>query len=217
MFRWIERWFENEPIGLVKTALYVCLFTIINCVWVFCAFLLLDYWGVIPSQTEEAISVPISDAPFLLMMLFFYALIEEVIFRVFPISVMSMDSKLARGFLAVIFIAVILVVAPIIVWARDIIILLAGPLFILSLVLRDRLKVILAIVLMSSVLFAFAHGPYWWHLAFQGVSGIIFSVCYLKCGGYNGWFIRKPLLASTFTHCLSNMIFFMSSPFFSKF
>lgn len=215
MFRWIERWFENEPIGFAKTALYVCLFTVINCVWVFCSFSLLDYWGVMPPYAEEAVPIPISDIPFLLMMLFSYALIEELVFRFFPISVMSMDHKLVRGFLAVIFIAVILAFAPIIVWARDLVILLAGPLLILSLVLRDRLKVVLVIVLMSSVLFAFAHGPYWWHLVFQGVGGIIFSVCYLKCGGYKGWVIYKPLLASTFTHCLSNMILIMSSPFFS--
>jgi len=205
LFRWLERWFKDEPIGLAKIALYICLFTVINCVWIFCAFSLLNYWRAIPSATEEVVPIPISEAPFLLMMLFSYALIEELIFRFFPISVIPMDSKLARGFLSVIFIAVILVIAPIVVWARDLIILLAGPLLILSLVLRDRLKITLAIVLFSSILFAFAHGPAWWHLPFQGVGGVIFSVCYLKCGGYNN-LAFKPLLASTMAHCLSNVI-----------
>ena len=213
MFRWLERWFENEPIGPIKTALYICLFTVINCVWVFCTFSLLDYWGVMPSYTEQAVSIPISDVPFLLITLFYSALIEELVFRFFPISVMSMDHKLARGFLITIFIAVILVISPILVLAQNLIILLAGPLLILLLVLRDRLKVILAIVLMSSVLFAFVHGPEWWYLVFQGMGGLIFSICYLKCGGYNG-FALKPLLASSVTHCLSNMILIMGSAFF---
>ena len=213
MFRRLERWFQDEPMGIIKTSKYICLLTIINCAWIFCTFSLLDYWGVIPLYTEETVPTLISDIPFLLMTLFFYALTEELVFRFFPISVMSMDHKLARGFLITIFIAVILVISPILVLAQNLIILLAGPLLILLLVLRDRLKVILTIVLMSSVLFAFVHGPEWWHLVFQGMGGLIFSICYLKCGGYNG-FALKPLLASSVTHCLSNMILIMGSAFF---
>ena len=207
MFKWLERWFQDEPIGLAKIIKYVCLFTVINCAWIFGIFFLLDYLKVMPSQTEESGQMPFyfKDILYLLGTLFSYALIEEMIFRFFPISVMSIGDRLIRGFLITIFIYFVLVFAPIILLAKNFIIFSVGPLIIIAILLKDRLKIILTIVFLSSILFAFAHGPAWWHLLFQGIGGPIFSVRYLKCSGYNDLAI-KPLLASASVHFLSNVI-----------
>lgn len=217
MFKWLERWFENELIGVAKTIKYICLLTIINCAWVFGIFALLDYLGVMPPRIEEATPIHLQNLPFLIVTLFYYAFLEESIFRFFPISVIPMENMLIRGFLIVIFTHILLIIFPVIALSRILIISLAGPFVVLAIFLRDRLKFTLAIIFMSSVFFAFAHGPSWWHILFQGVGGIIFSVCYLKCGGYNNGRIFKPILASTSVHCLSNVILIMSGAFFSKF
>lgn len=61
----------------------------------------------------------------------------------------------------------------------------------------------LASAFFLSILFGLCHGSVY-HIFLQGVGGFIYSILFLKCGGYQGKYL-KPLMASTAVHFLFNM------------
>lgn len=64
------------------------------------------------------------------------------------------------------------------------------------------LRGVVPVSILSSVVFGYIHGG-WFTLPVQGVSGIIFSVVYLKFGGMQGKVIL-PFVASSITHFFYN-------------
>lgn len=67
-----------------------------------------------------------------------------------------------------------------------------------------QLPITLTAAVTSSVLFGYLHGGIS-HIAIQGISGFIYSIIFLKCGGMKGKRL-KPLLASTSAHFLGNVL-----------
>ncbi len=64
------------------------------------------------------------------------------------------------------------------------------------------LERILFSVLGLSLLFGLMHGGIW-HVFSQGVGGMIYSVLFLKCGGFQGRYI-KAVLVTFLTHLIFN-------------
>jgi len=60
----------------------------------------------------------------------------------------------------------------------------------------------LALAILLSMIFGLAHGKII-NIFIQGVSGLIYSILFLKCGGYQGK-IFKPLVTATATHAMFN-------------
>lgn len=73
----------------------------------------------------------------------------------------------------------------------------------LVLVAHFSRPLIIPSILVSSVLFGWAHGD-WTNIFVQGVDGIIFSVVFLKCGGMRNN-LPKGLLSATIAHILFDM------------
>ena len=81
------------------------------------------------------------------------------------------------------------------------------PTFFARRIFGERVAVILIIAVMSSVVFGWIHGgPI--KVLMQGVCGFIFYLIFLKCGGMRGKY-AKALIASTMTHALVNIIFWL--------
>ena len=64
--------------------------------------------------------------------------------------------------------------------------------------LRLPLVGTLAVALLSSVWFGYVHGG-WFFVPIQGIGGFIYSLAYLKSGGFHGKLL-KPLLSTTLVH-----------------
>lgn len=63
---------------------------------------------------------------------------------------------------------------------------------------------IMACVVIESAVFGYVHGD-WSNVAAQGVSGLIFTLVFLKCGGLQRHY-SKALVSSTLTHVLGNYL-----------
>ncbi len=66
------------------------------------------------------------------------------------------------------------------------------------------LEKVFVVAVVLSLLFGFLHGGIS-HIFLQGVSGFIFSVVFLKCGGWQRNY-AKALIASTVTHFMFNAV-----------
>ncbi len=81
-----------------------------------------------------------------------------------------------------------------------------APLALLVLLTAERwkLRVIFIVAVALSILFGLVHGgiP---NIFLQGIGGLLWSILFLKCGGYQKKFI-KPLAVTTITHFLFNGI-----------
>lgn len=66
------------------------------------------------------------------------------------------------------------------------------------------LHLLFVAVLCSSVIFGYVHFGLK-SILLQGVGGLVLSIVYVKCGGFNGKVI-KPLLVSTLVHSLYNNV-----------
>ena len=64
------------------------------------------------------------------------------------------------------------------------------------------LKIVIGLSIISSVLFGFVHGGAI-KIPMQGVFGLVFCYVYLRCGGFQGRFV-KATLCSTLSHFLWN-------------
>jgi membrane protease YdiL (CAAX protease family) len=88
------------------------------------------------------------------------------------------------------------------------------PLTLVAAVLRhiisnDNIPTRLTILVIISLIFGYIHGGYD-HLLVQGVSGLMFGIVYMKCGGSNyksNIHVFRGLLCSTFVHYSVNYIF----------
>jgi membrane protease YdiL (CAAX protease family) len=65
-----------------------------------------------------------------------------------------------------------------------------------------RVKGLMFIAIVSSVVFGYLHGGYT-HIFIQGISGLIFCIIYLKCGCLEHKFF-KPLFSATLAHASFN-------------
>jgi membrane protease YdiL (CAAX protease family) len=74
---------------------------------------------------------------------------------------------------------------------------------------NNKIPVRLFMLLMISVIFGYDHGGFD-HLLVQGVSGLVFGIVYMKCGGSNyknNIHVFRGLLCSTFVHYSVNYVF----------
>ena len=84
--------------------------------------------------------------------------------------------------------------------------------FRLPLALLAKIKVpkrgILTCALVLSIIFGYCHGGSY-YIFVQGVSGVILSMLFLECGGYQGKII-KPIMVSATAHFLFNGVIAIS-------
>lgn len=63
---------------------------------------------------------------------------------------------------------------------------------------------VLLVMVISSIVFGLMHGgPV--NILLQGVSGVVFSIVFLKCGGFDHAFLMA-LMVAAITHCIFNTI-----------
>ena len=118
---------------------------------------------------KESITVGFKTEPYhVLLFLFNFAFIEELIFRAIPMLLV---------FVSFIFFPYLE---------------------------KEKDKVILLVLLISSAMFGHAHGDYT-NTVMHGGGGVLFFVFFLKSGGYNGK-IFIPLIATTLLHFSMNLI-----------
>ncbi len=148
---------------------------------------------------------------------FFFALIEELLFRTLPLGI-AISAQRKSWVATAIVLAGTVVVAAVAYdhlgayWKDGLdpkILSVLGALMVLSIMsmLFTTSPIPLAcIVLSSSMLFAYVHHG-WLSLFLQGIGGIALSVVYLKCGGMEGrW--AKATWYSTVSHTFFNFVLF---------
>lgn len=76
----------------------------------------------------------------------------------------------------------------------------------LGTIILGQSRLILIIAIISSIGFGIIHGNFL-NIFQQGIGGLILSIMFLKCGGFQGKYVKAFLTTST-AHILFNIIFF---------
>ncbi len=148
---------------------------------------------------------------------FFFALIEELVFRTLPLGIAIGAQRKSWVATAVVLVGVVVTAAVAYdhlgaYWKDGLdpkILSVLGALLVLSIMsmLFTTSPIPLAcIILTSSTLFAYVHHG-WMSVFLQGIGGVALCIVYLKCGGMEGrW--AKATWYSTVSHTFFNFILF---------
>lgn len=219
---WLKE--ERTPVWLLGFALAVAIFELLLQIPI---SLLVSSEGASEAKQDEIVSSIFGDdfksqyrlATYhanILGNAFFFALLEEVIFRTLPLGFAIGAQRKSWIALAAIVITSIVVgalaydSADIIFRGRDPIILsilggIVGVCIVASIFSRSYI-LIGGIVIASSALFAYIHAG-WASLPMQGLGGIALSIVYLKSGGLNGSWAKATWYA-TVSHTAFNIVLF---------
>ncbi len=155
----MKEWLQREPRGK-SLCLFIIMCVLAMLTYVLCFELvtkmLTNIISLVKINNSGGIRIFTFYFPFLM---FFFAIVEEIIFR-----------------------------APLI----------------LFITMNCRLRTMLFFAVLFSVIFGFLHGGIK-HIFIQGVSGMMLSIAFLKCGGLQKKY-TKALLTSTTVHYIYNMI-----------
>ena len=142
---------------------------------------------VIGKRSEEILEKIISDYPLAIFFtaLAFMALAEEITFRWAPIFIprFFIEKIASRWF----------------------------PEFIYQFLTDKLIQIILVSALLASIIFGWVHGGFIF-IFIQGIIGFIWSLLFIKCGGYRGGFsgYRKALLTTFVSHFTYNAVIIIS-------